>query len=84
MDAHSALDSRSYTTSDSTEHDLTALRATLSTGQEALDQRELGLAARQERIGGMDERVREVQRLLGIMRRLLGIVRRLWGNIRKR
>ncbi|KIJ99299.1 hypothetical protein K443DRAFT_175228 [Laccaria amethystina LaAM-08-1] len=55
---HSTLDSHSHTT----EHDLTALRATLTTSQEALDQRKLGLVARQERIEGMDRSVREVQR----------------------
>ena len=64
-----ALDSLSRTTeqdvSNSTEHDLTALRATLATRQEALDQRELGLAARQERIEGMDESVREMQVAVG-------------------
>ena len=61
LDSHSGPDSHSQTT----EHDLTALRATLTTRQEALDQRELGLAARQERIEGMDERVREAQRAVG-------------------
>ena len=58
--------------SNSTEHDLTALRATLTTRQEALDQRELGLAARQERIEGMDESVREAQRAVGYREEAVG------------
>ena len=64
LDSHFAVDLHSHTTeqevSNSTEYDLIALRATLTTRQEALDQREHGLAAGQERIEGMDERVREV------------------------
>ena len=51
--------------STSTEHDITALRATLATHHEALDQCELGLAARQEGIEGIDVRVREAQRGVG-------------------
>ena len=69
VDDPSALDSPTDITeqdvSNSTEHNLTALRVTLTTHQEALDQRELGLAARHERIEGMDERFREVQRAVG-------------------
>jgi hypothetical protein len=69
LDWHSALHSHSHAieqgVSNSTEHDLTALRATLTTRQEALDQRELGLAVRQERIEGADERIRDVQRAVG-------------------
>ena len=61
MDSHYAYDS--HTTeqdiSNSTEHDLTALRAKLTTPPESLDQRELGLATRQDRIEGTDEGVRE-------------------------
>ena len=63
------MDSHSHTTeqdvSNSTELDLTALRATLTTHQEAMDHRELGLAARLERIEGVDETVREVHRAVG-------------------
>ena len=44
----------------STEHNLTALHATLTTREEALDRCEFGLAARQQRIEGMDGRVGEV------------------------
>ena len=51
--------------SNSTERELTALRATLTTRQEALDQHWLRLAAKQEGIEGTDERVREVQRAVG-------------------
>ena len=40
---------------------MTALRIARTTGQQVLDQRELGLVARQERIEGMDEMVRWVQ-----------------------
>ena len=55
--------------SNSTECDVTALRATLTTHQEALDQRELGL---QERIEGMDERIREVRRAVGYHEEAVG------------
>ena len=74
--SHSALDAQSHITehdiSNSTEPDLTVLRATLTTRQEALDQLELGLAARQERIEGMDERVREAQRAVGYREEAVG------------
>ncbi|EDR07317.1 uncharacterized protein LACBIDRAFT_328207 [Laccaria bicolor S238N-H82] len=52
--------------------DLTALRIAHTTRKEALDQRELGLAARQERIEGMDERVREVQKVAGYHEEAVG------------
>ena len=64
-DLHFILDSHSHTTEQdvptSTDHDLTALHATLTTRQETLDQRELGLATTQERIEGMDKRVTELE-----------------------
>jgi hypothetical protein len=62
LDLASSLDSHitEQEVSNSTEHDLTALRATLTNHQEALDEREL--AVRQEGIGGMVVKVREVQR----------------------
>ena len=56
---------------------MTALRIALTAWQKALDQRELGLVARQERIEGMDERVRwaqgvpVVQRVAGLSLSLL-------------
>ncbi|KIK05986.1 hypothetical protein K443DRAFT_3518 [Laccaria amethystina LaAM-08-1] len=64
LDSYSSLDSHTteQDVSNSTEHDLTALRATLTTHQEAIDERELGLAVRQEGIEGMVVKVREVQR----------------------
>jgi hypothetical protein len=77
--------SHSHTTeqdSNSTEHDLTALYATPTTRQDALDQRELGLAARQERIEEMDERVRDVRRAVGYREEAVDM-RRLGGG-RKR
>ena len=58
MVSHSALDWHSHRTG----HDHTALRTTFITRQEALDQHELGLAVRQERIERTDGSVREVQR----------------------
>ena len=70
LGAHSHTTERDV--SNSTEHDLTALRVTLITRQEALDQRELGLAARQERIEGMDESVREAQRAVGYREEAVG------------
>jgi len=51
---------------------LTSLRIALTTRQEALDQRELGLVVRQERIEGMDERVREVQMIAGYREEAVG------------
>ena len=76
LDSHSAMDSHFHTTeqdvSNSTEHDLTVLRATLITRQEALDRRELGLAARRERIEGTDERAREMQRGVGYREEAVG------------
>ena len=63
LDLHFTLDSRSALDfhSHSTEHDLTALHAKLTIRRESLDQRELGLPTRQERIEGMDERARELE-----------------------
>jgi hypothetical protein len=44
----------------------------LLTCQEALDQGELGLVARQERIEGINERVREVQSAVGYREEAVG------------
>jgi hypothetical protein len=44
----------------------------LLTCQEALDQCELGLVARQEGVEGMDERAREVQRAVGCREEAVG------------
>ena len=51
---------------------MTALRIALTARQEALDQHELGLVARQERIDGMGERVREVQKVAGCREEAVG------------
>ena len=58
--------------SNSTEHDLTALRTALTTRQEALDQPWLRLAARQEGIEGTDERAKEVQRAVEYRQEAVG------------
>ena len=68
LDSHSALDWHSYRI----EHDHTALRTTFITRQEALDQHEVGLAARQERIERTDGRVREMQRAVGCREEAVG------------
>ena len=94
LGSHSTLDSHSHTTekdvSNSTELDLTALRATFATRQAAPDRRELGLAARQERIEGIDGRVGKVQRAVGYREEAvarhegLGGGRKRWRRGRRR
>ncbi|KIJ97339.1 hypothetical protein K443DRAFT_9990 [Laccaria amethystina LaAM-08-1] len=61
-----------YLASNESSSVVTALRMALLICQEALDQCELGLVARQERIEGINERVREVQRAVGYREEAVG------------
>jgi len=67
-----AIPPSTSSTQTSNDSDLTPLRIALTTCQQALDQREVRLVVRQERIEGMDERVREVQMIAGYREEAVG------------